>query len=608
LKRIVRREPDRVCAPQRATRNPVLAGPQEPPHVPWRLNRFIRLVQLVRLVARFALRRLLVVAGLLICGWLLSGVQSAHAADRPPGPATSMSNAVDAVRSATEQAAERQRDHTGGHTASRTSASGTAAHSSAQSSAGSRRALSGLQHAVTSARTASKRAGDMAAASPSRSARTITPDATTPDATTPGTAADAATHALSARAGDVGAAPSRSARTTSPGIAPGGPAAGALRGILTGTRQAVRRATSAGDVISTGVPTGVTEAGLSRAVRRAGPAPPGGAEPGRLADLPASTLHRPPQAPDPLPALDALPPPALDPLPALAGLPPPALDPLAGPGGLAILPGPVVTDVVGSATGIVPLPVGPVGVVSAVAALGGGQSGVLSGPLLGTVTSSLSSAALQGLVAPLDRVLGQLNDLAVQLIPRLLGAITPITQVLAPIGGLALSESIVATPPVKALIRPSSSVADGCATVRPAYPDIYSATGPVDWSHVTIGGSAEQTVANAPATHAEPPLAIGPHDSAVEVLCGQWPQPRQSPGVPAAHMSGQGNGPLTPGEPNTPLSGGSTRALPSSSQNDGTGDTPASWQARVTEAFVPIRIAVPLAIRTAADEPAFSPD
>jgi hypothetical protein len=79
--------------------------------------------------------------------------------------------------------------------------------------------------------------------------------------------------------------------------------------------------------------------------------------------------------------------------------------------------------------------------------------------------------------------------------------------------------------------------------------------------------------------------------------------------TPPTHLvSGQSNDPSAPGGPSLPGSGAANRALPTSSQNDGAGDAPQVWEARITDTFLPAWTGAPRVVRTAADEPAFSPD
>jgi hypothetical protein len=317
-----------------------------------------------------------------------------------------------------------------------------------------------------------------------------------------------------------------------------------------------------------------------------------------------------------------------DPLPVfgdLAGLPGPAPALVAGPAGVltgpldptaAVLdPRPVfdpvglpgsVTDALGSVPGIVQRPIDATGAVAAVVT---GQDGVLTGPLGTIVTTVLDTKALGALTAPLKGVLGQLGRLTAQLLSQVIGLVKPVARLLEPIEGLGLTGGLVGETPIGSLL-PLASPTAACPAAEPSsnggsWP---AAVVPAGSGQGATGGSVEQQIAHAPAVPADQPLGAWPHAATSRVLCGQWPQPPRSPDVAHPHMSGQSTDPFSPGDSNLPLTGTSNRALSSSSQNDGSGDTPRSWQARVPETFVPAGVVASPVVRTAADEPAFSPD
>jgi len=252
-----------------------------------------------------------------------------------------------------------------------------------------------------------------------------------------------------------------------------------------------------------------------------------------------------------------------------------------------------VTDVIGSVAGLVADP-----------------GAVLTGPLGTLLTTALATRPLGVLTTPLKGVLGQVGGLTAQLIPQFGGLLGPVAGLVAPIEGIGGPAGLDGETPIGSLLPPESSAAAWPAGDPSSTGGSWPMAGmPAGSGHVGMGGSVEQPIAQAPVTPTELPLGTGPRASSSRVLRGQSPQP--PPRLPAAsrdHMSGQSTGPFSPGDPNVPLSGTSNRALPTSSQNDGSGDTPHSWQARVLETFVPARIVASSAVRTAADEPAFSPD
>ncbi|HZB29238.1 MAG TPA: hypothetical protein VE465_03630 [Streptosporangiaceae bacterium] len=614
----MRRKPDRVRARQVPPRK------LGPPGFLWAAL----LMRGARPPLRIAksMRRLLVVGGLLICGWLLGSPQSAHAADVAPPPA--MSNAADGIRAITTHgAATRTRDHD-------------------VSTAGA----PGRPH---------RRHADRA------------------DRADRGERADRTAHPMFTRPADAVATRSSAplARTQSDK---------AVRDILTGTRQAVHQIPAAAEPISRG-----PQAHARPATRSAGSAVlgqtqafaklpalhaplepgPAAASHGAAVPAPLPVFAELSQAPSPAThAIGALPdlvtgpfrgtsglgpPPffgagipglvthavssvigslhgttALDPATALrdttgldphlafaapAGVPgaAPALvtgltgHPLPLVGGIVALPG-SGTDVIGSGPGIIQRPYDAIG---AVAALVSGPAGVLTGPLGALVPTALGTKALDALTAPLKSVLRQLGRLTTHLLAQVAGLLEPIARLLGPIDRLGLTGALADATPLGSVLPPAG-LATACAPPGPSPPGgPWPATAvPAGSGQIAAGGSVEQLTAYPPAAPAAQPLGVGPYAVTSDFLCGQWPQPPRSPDVAHAYLSGQSTDPFSPGDSNVPLSGTSNRALSGSSHNDGGGDTPHSWQARVPEAFVPAGFVAPPAISTAADEPAFSPD
>jgi hypothetical protein len=609
----VRREPDRVRALRVPTRGLGLTGLQG---------------SCLGVAVRRVLRRLLVVGGLLICGWLLASIQSAHAADVGPPPAAS---AVDVVHAATTHTPDTHaRDH---DRAGTPPATGRRAATAPRTARGG----TGLQHANAAAHLSSAPPAGLASLGSS----------------------------------------TRSARVRS-----AAPAGDALRGMLNGAGQSVHQAPAAPDTSAIGAAGSTTPSGarlrefadtpasvlgLAQA-RRSAPAPDMARAPDATRAAAAQTVPdfspalnsqapgRTHAAPTPallalglFPAFDPATPPHPPPVPGSAQMfrAPPTLNAPLGPTpattfgpeftgldpvtafnpGMALnpaaaLPGATVLDplpvfdearsvsgsapaAIGALTGLIQY---PSDVVSTVAAVAIGPTGVLTGSFGTVLTTPLGAKALGALTAPLKGVLGQLGRLTTGLIPQALGLLTPAERLLKPVGGIVLPERLVDNPPVGALLPPPAS-----STACPTYPSRThrpwpAGAAPAGSGHAAAGGSAEQQIAQAPAIPVDQALGSGPRAVTSHLLCGQWPQPARSPDVARAHMSGQSNGPFTPGDSNNPVSGTSKGALPTSSQLDGTGDTPHSWQARVPETFVPVRsVAVP-AVRTAADEPAYSPD
>jgi len=230
---------------------------------------------------------------------------------------------------------------------------------------------------------------------------------------------------------------------------------------------------------------------------------------------------------------------------------------------------------------------------------------------LGALATPLVGGALGALTAPLDGVLSQLGDLTAGLIQQVDAIIAPVTRVVGQVEGMAVPEGI----PTIAIIEPNAAV------IQPTGSSTYPSAGlpdtgpspvgvwPADAGHAAATGSDSLQFANPPAAPAEEPLGADADASTVQVLRGMWPPAMRSPGVAPTHLrGGQSDDPFSPGGPNGPMSGGANSALSTSSLKDGTGDTPVSWEARVTDAFMPAWIVAPPAVRTAADEPAFSPD
>jgi hypothetical protein len=625
----VRRKPGRVGALQVPT--PMLGSPAPAGR---RAAPLMRAAHPPRRVAKL-MRRLLVAGGLLICGWLLGSLQSAHAADVAPPPAASAGHAADAVRAVTTHtAATRARDD---------QVSTAGVHSRPHS-----------RHAATAAYRASARptgADVTRSATPSAHARpgnavhgipTGTRQAVrqTPAAT--GTISRGAHARPSTRTVDSaaprGAGASRLAGPPVSALVP----VSALAPTLA-QRAAPAPATPSHTPAASDLATALNSSALGPAAAPSVPPP----APELLPALrPAAAPPHPPpvlgrsQAFGPLPELHALlelgptaalrGSTALAPLPAIlaelarppgplgdtTGIPGPATALVTGPTGVltGVLTGPLdsaaagldplpvfddlmalpgsVTDAVGSVPSIIQRPIDAIGAVAALA------------------TTTLGTTALGALTAPLHGVLGQLGRLSTGLLSQVAGLLEPAARLLEPIDRFGLTGGLVGDTPIGSPLPPPVSPAAACRAGEPSsiggsWPAVVV---PAGSGHIGTGGSGEQQIALVPVTPADQPLGAGLHDSATRVLCGQWPQPPRSPDVARTHMSGQATGPFSPGAPNVPLSGGSNRALPTSSHNDGSCDTPHSWRARVPEAFVPARIVVSPAVRTAADEPAFSPD
>jgi hypothetical protein len=596
---------------------------------------------------RVVLRRLLVLGGLLICGWLISSLQSAHAADVTPPPGSSAGTALDAVQAATSH-----------------STTATHARDDSADPAGSAHGRSALRHADAVTHPASAHpAGTVSTRSATQPAHTTSSASSAEAVHGPLTDAQQTVHRAPAATGTI--SPGTHASTSAPSVGSAAPRGASLRGLteLPAAAHAPTRvhhaapasASAAHPPAAPGLSAAIDSLALNPAA--AGPSSPLPA-PG---PLPALNVTAPPHPPpllglspplngplrrDAIAALDpavldpaVLDPAVLDPAvldPAVldpAVLDPAVLDPLPGFGDPAGLLRPV-TDVIGGlgtgpaagltgplrdATVLDPLSVlgDPAGllrpvtdVIGSVAGLVADPSAVLTGPLGNLLTTALATNPLGVLTAPLKGVLGQVGGLTAQLIPQFGGLLGPVAGLVAPIEGIGGPAGLADETPIGSLLPSEGSAAawpagDPSSTVG-SWP---MAGMPAGSGHVGMGGSVEQQIAQAPVTPTELPLGTGPRASSSRVLRGQWPQPPpRLPAVPRDHMSGQSTGPFSPGDPNVPLSGTSNRALPSSSQNDGSGDTPHSWQARVLEAFVPARIVAPSAVRTAADEPAFSPD
>jgi hypothetical protein len=274
-----------------------------------------------------------------------------------------------------------------------------------------------------------------------------------------------------------------------------------------------------------------------------------------------------------------------------------------GPGGLRGVPGiaglsllPAVTD---AATGLVRQPVAALGPLGAVASLGTGSLG-------GALTDVLGMGPLGIITGSLQGVLGHLQRLTAQLLSDLGGALDPVARLVGPLPKIIVSGGLPVLLPGRVLVPlPGSSTAP--ATGPPSPVPWPWGTSTVPGGHATSAGSDCLQATDPPAAPGSPPPGADDGVSTVPVMCGVWPLPTHIPSVPATHLTG-GPGPFPPGGPADPGSGAANRALPTSSQNDGTGDAPTCWQARITDMFVPAWTTAPPAVRTAADEPAFSPD
>jgi hypothetical protein len=299
----------------------------------------------------------------------------------------------------------------------------------------------------------------------------------------------------------------------------------------------------------------------------------------------------------------------------LTGLLPPAptaLNGLEQPNGLESLSGLAgltgqAANPVDSVTGIIGGPLGAVSAIGAGALAGIDPSGVLTDPV-GALTGVLGQGPLGVLTSTLEGVLGQLQGLTAQLIPQVDAILRPVAQVSGVIGVVTIPRVLPIAVPSGTSVPPTGS-ATYPSPAPPRAGPVPTGTARTSDGQAAAGGVDFQHVASPPAAPAQQHPGADGNSSTVRVLRGLRPPPTRCPGLAPAHlMSGQRHDPFSPGDPSNPLSGSANRALPTSSQNDGTGDAAPPWEARVTEVSVPAWVVAPPAVRTAADELAFSPD
>jgi hypothetical protein len=468
-------------------------------------------------------RRLLVVGGLLICGWLISSLQSAHAVDLAPPPVPG----VDKVAAAARAVAAPQ-PPTAKTTATR---SATARNDSARPP--TRAATRAATRATTRATPAAS------GASRGRADRTGHTDHTGHTG-----------HTAPARAGG-GASP------VPPATAGASSAADTVSGLLDGVGRTGRpAATGTTSTHSPGPPGGHIAAGQST-----------GLSTGLSMGLPVQTGSQ---------------------LVDLPGGTPPLTGPTSPAGALTRQLGALITAPLGAAPpGIAPLGLPPLGLPP------------LGLPPLGL--PPLGTGVLGALTAPIEHALGLLP--AADLLASVGRVIDQVERPTLP-SPLPL---VPITEPRRVLPPRTGPLTYPPADSPPAMPAPAGAY-PADAGHAIASGPDSLQSASAPSGPAERPFGPDADACTVEVLHGTWPPGMRAPGVVIHLRTGLGTAPFSPGDPATPAPGGSTRALTTSSQNDGTGDTPAHWEAHVTDVFMPALIVAPPAVRTAADEPALSPD
>ncbi|HEX6470070.1 MAG TPA: hypothetical protein VF069_13315 [Streptosporangiaceae bacterium] len=265
-----------------------------------------------------------------------------------------------------------------------------------------------------------------------------------------------------------------------------------------------------------------------------------------------------------------------------------SLDGLGGGNGLA------------GGSGLVRQPVAALGQLGAIASPG-------TAPVGGALTEVLGMGPLGVVTDSLAGVLGQLDRLTGRLVSNLGWALEPVTRIVDPLPKVILPGGLPVPLPGGATGPPRGSSPPSTGPPAPVPWPPGTSTLPAGQAVSAGGGSNSLHVADKPAVPGAPPSGADGGTYAVPVLCGLWPTPTRMPNVPPTHLTG-GSGPFTPGGPTDPASGAVNRALPTSSQNDGAGDAPVYWQARITDVFVPALPVGPPAVRTAADEPAFSPD
>jgi hypothetical protein len=300
----------------------------------------------------------------------------------------------------------------------------------------------------------------------------------------------------------------------------------------------------------------------------------------------------------------------------------------------------VATGLLGSVTGTAVTPVTNMavgaetgtGLTSSATATVGSAADALNRPL-GGLTAPLGplSTSLGTLAAPLGPLSASLSPLAEPLRP--LSA--PLRTLTAPLGPLTAPLETL-TAPVARLAAPVTAptamlvtgVTAGVVTgivAPPGYATTSSGSpfGPLPRAGPGLAGSVSAELCRAVSVFRcapvmSPPIVVcsvrGADGARAErpagVLCLMmgWSPPEHGFGESAAGpgRATSHNAPA-PGGPRSPLSDHSY-ALPKTWHGDGAGDPARPWEARVIAAFEPAWVVAPPAIRTAADEPAFSPD
>jgi hypothetical protein len=492
------------------------------------------------------LRRLLTVGGFLVCGWLLGGIQAAHAADGPSPPLPAVTEGVtggvaDSVKTAV-------RDLTA--PAGRVTEAGKRGAAPPRSGPSDADVLDAGVPEVD----VSEVVGE-AVAPPARAARRPPADKQVSPTARTGTdrRAGAVSSGTAQDAQEDDAAPDRAVR-------------GVADGVLGSVTSAVSAVTAEADAVvrNAGVAAPLPEAGVTGPAGLVGSAVSGPTSPaittvGSVAD----TLNR------PLGALTAPLTAPLSPLTAPLGTLTAPLGPLTAP--LGPLTAPLATLTAPLATLTAPL-------------------ATLTAPL-GTLTAPIGP-----LTAPLGSITAPVAELAAPVTAPPAMLVTGVTAgvvsgIIAPPPGYETRAESLYRAPTRASPGLTGPVSAGLCRV-------------ID----VVGQCAD--IMSPPIVmcfvRAVDGVRTRPRDASCPVL--GWSPSEHVSESSFAGRYGAADGKPAPAKPRGPFSGDPSHALPKSWHGDGAGDPARAWEARVIATFVPAWFVAPPAISTAADEPAYSPD